>query len=90
MFFSKCPENEYLAKNVHNYNAESKLLMLKNGGHPSFNHMGGVLFLSMIVHIKKSSMANILYFSEVASITGVHMKMYTLKENFVNVLIQYI
>ena len=44
-------KNEYLAKNVLNCNEEDKLLIMKNGGHLFFNHMGQLLLLPTTVHI---------------------------------------
>ena len=63
--------------------------MLKSGGHPSFNHMGGLLLLPMKVHINELFMANILSFAEVANITGVYIKMETSKGQTINVHIEY-
>ena len=68
-------KNAYLAKNVKNCNSEEKFLMLTNGRNPSFKNMGDLLLLPMKFHINESSMENILYFSEVANISGVHIKM---------------
>ena len=79
LFFSQCPKNAYLAKNIRNCNSYEKLLMLNNSGHQSFDQMGELLFLTMSVHINKSSMVDILSFSEVANIVGVHIKMDTSK-----------
>ena len=42
----------------------------------------------MTFHINKSSVANILSFSEVANIAGVHMKMDISKEKVINIHIQ--
>ena len=62
--------------------------MLTNGGHPYFGQMGDLLLLPMKVHINESSMADILYFAEVANITGVHINMDTSKEKSINVHIE--
>ena len=62
--------------------------MLKNIGRLSLNQMGELLLLLMTVHINEYSMANILYFAEVAKIAGLHIKMETSKEKFINVHIQ--
>ena len=71
-----------------NCNAEGGVLMLKNRGHLYFNQMGELIILPITVHIHESAMENILYFEEVANIMGVHIKMETSKEKFINVHIQ--
>ena len=81
-------ENTSLAKNVVKLNSEDKLLMLKNGGHISFNQMGDLILLPMRGHINESYMANIFFFAEVANIAGVHIKMVTSKEKLINVHIK--
>ena len=59
--------------------------MLTNGGHISFNHMGELLLLPMIIHINELSMANVISFAEVTNIVGVHIKMDTSKGKLINV-----
>ena len=81
-------KDESLAKNLKNCNPEEKLLMLTNGGHISFNNMGYLLLLPMKVHINETYMANILYFVEVANISGLHINMDTSKEKVTNVHIE--
>ena len=77
-------KNVYL-ENIQNCNAGGKVLMLTNGGHLSFSQMRSLLLLPMIVHMNESSMVNILFFSELANIAGMHIKMDTSKEKVVNV-----
>ena len=78
-------KNASLAKSVRKCNSKEKLLMLKNGGHLSFNQMKDFLLFPMKFHINESSMANIIYFEEVTNISGVHIKMDTSKEKVINV-----
>ena len=46
--------------------------------------MGELLFLPMTVHMNESSMANILSFTEVSNIAGVHVKIDTSKGKVIN------
>ena len=62
--------------------------MLTNGGHLSFNKMGDLLLLTMKVHINESSMANILYFSDISNIAVLHIKMYMSKGKLINIHIE--
>ena len=88
LFISKCVEKCIFGGKTQNCNTEDKLLMLKNEGRLSINQMGEMLFLLMTVHINESSMANILYFEEVANIAGVHIKMGISRGKIINVHIK--
>ena len=64
-------------------------MILTNGGHLSFNRMGGVLLLPIKVQINELSMEKNLSFAEVTNIAGVRIKMYTSKGKVINVHIKY-
>ena len=88
MFISKCSENASLAKNILNYKSEGGGLMLTNGGHLYFNHMGDLILLAITFHINEYSMANILSFVEVSNNAGVYINVDTPKEKSINVHIK--
>ena len=76
-YLSNVLKNASLEKNVRKCNAEENLLILKNRRQPYLNQMGMLLHLPMTVQIYEYSMENILSFSEVFNISGVHINMET-------------